>query len=43
MDMEKLKFLFVDPQAYEHSNHGGVDCKNCHGQGYIPFPHRLWH
>lgn len=40
MDMEKLKLLTVDPQAYDHSNHGGVDCKNCHGQGYVPFPHR---
>jgi hypothetical protein len=40
MDMEKLKLFLVDPQAYEHSNHGGVDCKNCHGQGYVPFPHR---
>ena len=40
MDLVHLGKLLVNPGAYEHSNHGGVDCKNCHGQAVAVFPHR---
>ncbi|HEY0885530.1 MAG TPA: cytochrome c3 family protein [Ramlibacter sp.] len=40
LDLERLKTFLVDPTTFKDSNHGGVECKTCHGQAYVPYPHR---
>jgi predicted CXXCH cytochrome family protein len=30
----------VDTELYSSSNHGGVECKTCHGAGFAEFPHK---
>jgi nitrate/TMAO reductase-like tetraheme cytochrome c subunit len=29
----------VDSKVIDASNHGGMECKTCHGAGYVKFPH----
>jgi hypothetical protein len=39
MDMKKLAETIYDPKLFAGSNHGTMDCRQCHGQGYNDFPH----
>ena len=39
MDLEKLRQFVHDPKQFDGSNHAGMECKICHGQGYAAFPH----
>lgn len=39
MDMAKLRATLVDHAQYGGSNHGHMDCRQCHGQGYNDYPH----
>jgi hypothetical protein len=41
MDMKKLATTLVDQPVFNDSNHGHMDCRQCHGQGYNDFPHSL--
>ena len=40
VDPEKLKRFLVDAPLFASSNHGGVECKTCHGPGFVTFPHK---
>ncbi|MBL8487751.1 MAG: hypothetical protein JNK22_11730 [Rhodocyclaceae bacterium] len=39
MDMKKLAETLRDPKVFAGSNHGTMDCRQCHGQGYNDYPH----
>ena len=39
MDLVKLRTLVHDPKIFNGSNHGLMECKQCHGTGYSAFPH----
>jgi cytochrome c551/c552 len=39
MDMKKLAATLLEPPVFGGSNHGTMDCRQCHGQGYNDFPH----
>ena len=39
MDLAKLRSLQHDPSVFGGSNHGLMECKQCHGSGYSAFPH----
>jgi len=39
LDLEKLRKFIHDPNRFDGSNHAGMECKVCHGQGYVPYPH----
>ncbi|TBW33791.1 hypothetical protein EYW49_19525 [Siculibacillus lacustris] len=39
LDLEKLRQLVHDPAQFDASNHAGMECTVCHGQGYKAFPH----
>lgn len=39
MDLGKLKNALMDPAAFDKSNHTGMECRTCHGQGYVAYPH----
>lgn len=39
MDLKKLSALLVDHKHIDASNHGGMECKACHGPAYVKFPH----
>lgn len=39
MDLAKLRSLQHDPAVFNGSNHGLMECKQCHGSGYNEFPH----
>jgi predicted CXXCH cytochrome family protein len=39
MDMAKLATLVREPEAFNASSHGNMECKQCHGQGYKDYPH----
>jgi predicted CXXCH cytochrome family protein len=39
LNLEKLKQTLIDPGLYHGSNHGPVNCKECHSGGYQKFPH----
>lgn len=39
LDLEKLRAFIHDPKVFDGSNHAGMECKICHGQGYVPYPH----
>ena len=39
MDLARLRTLQHDPAVFGGSNHGLVECKQCHGSGYSDFPH----
>lgn len=41
MDMAKLRATLVDAAVYGGSNHGHMDCRQCHGQGYNDYPHSV--
>ena len=40
LDLAKLKRFLVDAELFTGSNHGGVECKTCHGPGFAAFPHK---
>ena len=39
-DTDKVKRFLVDAAMFSSSNHGGVECKTCHGAGFSTFPHK---
>jgi len=39
LDLAKLRTLQHDPKIFGGSNHGLMECKQCHGAGYTDFPH----
>ncbi len=39
LDLDKLKANLLAPPAFGGSNHGHMDCRQCHGQGYNDYPH----
>lgn len=39
MDLEKLKKTIRAADVFKGSNHGNMDCKQCHGQGSAIYPH----
>lgn len=39
MDLAALAKYLHDPAQFDGSNHAGMECKVCHGQGYVAFPH----
>jgi len=40
IDMAKLAAtILYDPKVFGGSNHGTMDCRQCHGQGYNDYPH----
>lgn len=39
MDMKKLAATLYDPKVFAGSNHGTMDCRQCHGQSYNDYPH----
>ncbi len=39
MDMKKLAETLRDPKVFAGSNHGTMDCRQCHGQGYNDYLH----
>jgi predicted CXXCH cytochrome family protein len=39
LDLAKLQDLLLEPEVFKGSNHGHMECKQCHGQGYSKFPH----
>lgn len=41
MDLQQLAATLVDQPVYNNSNHGHMDCRQCHGQGYNDYPHAM--
>ncbi|MBM3556980.1 MAG: hypothetical protein FJX47_15660, partial [Alphaproteobacteria bacterium] len=39
MDLEKLRQTVRDDDVFNRSNHGQMECRQCHGQGYQLYPH----
>jgi hypothetical protein len=39
LDLAKLKETLLEPEVFKGSNHGHMECKQCHGQGYAKYPH----
>lgn len=39
LDLSKLKASRVEPSLFSPSDHGVMDCRQCHGRGYDAFPH----
>jgi hypothetical protein len=39
MDLQRLAQALMDPFAFEESQHAGMACKTCHGEGYLTYPH----
>lgn len=39
LDLAKLRAFIHDPKQFDGSNHAGMECRICHGQGYVAFPH----
>lgn len=39
LDLKKLEATLRDPDTFHASNHGNMECKTCHGQGYTKYPH----
>ncbi|MBC7952843.1 MAG: cytochrome c3 family protein [Rhodospirillaceae bacterium] len=40
MDMVKLAKMVVKATDYDHSGHNGLDCRDCHNNGFSAFPHK---
>jgi predicted CXXCH cytochrome family protein len=40
LDLAALRHFMVDADVFTGSNHGGVECKTCHGPGVAVFPHK---
>lgn len=40
MDLTLLAKLTVPKDHFEQSDHGKMACKDCHGEDYVPYPHR---
>ena len=41
IDMSKLKDSRLEPGIFNPSDHGVMDCHQCHSQGYDDFPHSV--
>lgn len=39
LDLKKLKETLVDGEGYKGSDHGYMECRQCHGQVYNDYPH----
>lgn len=39
MDMKKLRGLLLEDPQFKLSAHGHMECKTCHGPGYVKFEH----
>lgn len=39
LDMSKLANALLEPKVFGGSNHGHMDCRQCHGQGYNDYKH----
>jgi len=39
MDLKLLGTLTIEQGRFEHSDHGKMACRDCHGEGYVPYPH----
>lgn len=39
LDMSKLKDSRLEPEAFNPSDHGVMDCRQCHGRSYDDYPH----
>ncbi len=39
LDLGKLKESRLQPEDFTPSDHGVMDCRQCHGRGYDDFPH----
>lgn len=39
IDLVKLAATVMVPQVFNDSNHGNMDCRQCHGQSYKDYPH----
>ncbi len=39
-DYATVRSLYVDKAKFIASNHGRLNCKDCHGEKYLEFPHR---
>jgi predicted CXXCH cytochrome family protein len=40
VDTAALERYLVDSGLFNSSNHGGVECRTCHGAGFAVFPHK---
>ncbi|MBI4740037.1 MAG: hypothetical protein HY777_00425 [Betaproteobacteria bacterium] len=41
LDLGKLKESRLQPEDFTPSDHGVMDCRQCHGRGYDDFPHSV--
>jgi hypothetical protein len=39
LDISKLQDMLVEPNVFHGSNHGHMECTQCHGQGVGKYPH----
>lgn len=39
VDLVKLEEVLRDQEVFNNSNHGHMDCRQCHGQSYKDYPH----
>lgn len=42
IDMAKLKDTLMEAAVFGGSNHGHMDCRECHSQGYGDYPHSIY-
>ncbi|OAN53975.1 hypothetical protein A6A05_09185 [Magnetospirillum moscoviense] len=41
LDLAKLRETIRDDEVFKNSNHGKMECRQCHGQGYQAYPHAV--
>lgn len=41
LDLSKLKESRLEPEIFNPSDHGVMDCRQCHTSGYAEFPHAI--
>ena len=41
LDLSKLKGSRLEPEIFTPSDHGGMDCRQCHSRGYVEYPHSI--
>lgn len=41
VDVSKLKGSHVEPSVFNPSDHGVMDCRECHSKGYVEYPHAV--
>ena len=39
INTHQIVHLYVNPKAYQHSNHKKLECTHCHTADYTPYPH----